>query len=135
MRTTVLFHERPRSVQVVLTGIVPALLGAFAGILLGVSSAAYWAVGAVAAIGALVAGFEHRDGWEGARRGFISGAIYGAALLIAHALAGTHAKVSLGSFPPLLILITAIIGTALTGGGGRLARARRETRGAAPATD
>jgi hypothetical protein len=44
-------------------------------------------------VGGLLAGFEHRDGWGGARRGLMGGAIYGTALLVAHALAGTHAKV------------------------------------------
>ncbi len=53
----------------------------------------------------------------GADRGFFGGAFYGAALLIAHALAGTHAKVSLGSFPPLLAVVTAIIGMFLAAAG------------------
>jgi hypothetical protein len=53
------------------------------------------------------------------------GAIYGTSLLIAHAIAGTHAKVSLGSFPPLLAVVTAIIGMFLGAGGGRLARTMR----------
>ncbi len=108
---------------------MPALLGALAGILLGVSSGAYWAVGAVAAIGGFLAGFEHRDGWGGADRGFFGGAIYGTALLVVHALAGTHATVSLGSFPPFVAVITAIIGMLLSAAGGRLARAQRERRG------
>jgi uncharacterized membrane protein len=43
-----------------------------------------------------------------------------------HALVGTQAKVSLGSFPPLLAVITAIVGAVLGACGGRLARARRE---------
>ena len=55
--------------------------------------------------------------------------IYGTALLVAHAVAGTHAKVSLGSFPPLLAVLTAIIGMLLSAAGGRLARAQRERAG------
>ncbi len=133
MPTPILFRDRSRPAQILLGGIVPALIGGLAGILLGVSSGAYWAIGAVAAIGGFVAGFEHRDGWGGADRGFIGGAIYGAALLVAHALAGTHAKVSLGSFPPFLAVITAIVGMLLSAIGGRLARAQRERRGGSPA--
>jgi hypothetical protein len=114
------FSDRPRSVQVLLAGLIPAAIGALAGVLLGVSSGAYWAVGVVAAIGALFAGFEHPDARSAAARGAIAGAIYGAALLIAHAIAGTHAKVSLGSFPPLLVVITAIIGALLGVVGARL---------------
>jgi hypothetical protein len=124
-----LFRDRPRPLQVLLGGVVPVAIGALAGILLGVSSAAYFAVGAVAAIGAFVAGFEHRDGWGGADRGFIGGVLYGTALLLAHAIVGTHAKVSLGSFPPFLAVITAIVGMLLSAAGGRIARAQRERKG------
>jgi len=42
-----------------------------------------------------------------------------------HAIAGTDAKVSLGDFPPLLILIDAVIGAILGAIGGALSRARR----------
>ena len=122
----VLFRDRPRPVQILLGGLIPAALGALAGILLGVSATAYWAVGAVAAIGGFLSGFEHQDGWGGADRGLVAGFIYGVALLVAHAIAGTDAKVSLGKFPPLLAVITAIFGMLLTAAGGRLARMQRE---------
>jgi hypothetical protein len=123
-----LFRDRPRPAQIVLGGVVPAVFGAIAGVLLGVSSGVYWAWGALAAIGSIVGGFEHQNGWGGADRGLIAGAIYGAALLIVHAIAGTHAKVSLGSFPPFLIVITAIAGMLLSALGGRIARQGRERR-------
>lgn len=132
MYEPILFRDRPRPVQVLLGGVIPAILGAIAGILLGVSSGAYWAVGGIAAIGGVISGFEHLDGWGGADRGLVAGAVYGTALLVAHAIAGTTAKVSLGSFPPFLVVITAIAGMLLSALGGRLARAQRE-RGAAPA--
>ena len=120
-----------------LGGVVPVVVGAIAGILVGVSSPAYWVIAILAGIGAFLSGFEHRDGWGGADRGFSGGLIYGIALLVAHAIAGTHAKVSLGSFPPLLAVVTAIIGMFLAAGGGRLARAQRERAGlqAPPAND
>jgi hypothetical protein len=90
----------------------------------------------LAGAGAFLSGFEHRDGWGGADRGFSGGLIYGIALLVAHAIAGTHAKVSLGSFPPLLAVVTAIIGMFLAAGGGRIARAQRESAGLqAPPSD
>jgi hypothetical protein len=126
---TSLFRDRSREAQIVLGGVLPAAIGAVAGILIGVSSGAYWAVAILAGVGAFLSGFEHRDGWGGADRGFFGGLIYGIALLLAHALAGTHAKVSLGSFPPLLAVLTAIIGMLLAAGGGRLARAQRERAG------
>ena len=126
MYDPVLFRDRPRPVQVVSGGLVPALIGALAGVLVGVSSGAYWVVAVLAGVGAVVAGFEHRDGWGGADRGFFGGLIYGTALLVVHAIAGTHAKVSLGSFPPLLAVVTAIIGMLLSAAGGRIARVQRE---------
>lgn len=128
MYDPMLFRDRPRPVQIVLGGIVPAVAGAVAGVLVGVSSGAYWAFAALAAVGAVVAGFEHQDGWGGADRGLVGGAIYGIALLVAHAILGTHAKVSLGSFPPLLAVVTAIAGMLLSALGGRIARLRRERR-------
>jgi hypothetical protein len=129
MHTPTLFRDRPRPVQIVLGGVIPLAIGALAGIMLGVAAAAYWAVGVVAAVGGVLAGFEHRDGWGGADRGLVGGALYGIGLLVAHAIAGTDATVSLGSFPPLLAVITAIIGMFLGALGGRIARGMRERAG------
>jgi hypothetical protein len=120
-----LFRDRARPAQIVLGGVIPAIFGVVAGILIGVSTGAYWAIAAVVAIGGIIAGFEHQDGWGGADRGLMGGAVYGAALLIAHAIAGTHAKVSLGSFPPFLVVLTAIIGMFLGALGGWFARNQR----------
>jgi hypothetical protein len=121
----VLLRDRPRHLQVISAVVAPATLGAVAGILLGVSAAGYWAIAVIAAAGAFLSGFEHRDGWGGADRGFSGGVIYGVVLLVIHALVGTHAKVSLGSFPPLLAALTTIVGTLLAAAGGRVARAQR----------
>ena len=121
-----LLRDRPRPAQIVLGGVIPAIFGVIAGVLVGVSSGAYWVLAGVVAVGGFIAGFEHQDGWGGADRGVVGGAIYGAALLITHAIVGTHAKVSLGSFPPLLAVVTAIIGMFLGAAGGRLARLARE---------
>src|ERR1700704_1326001 len=125
----VLFRDRPRPVQILLGGVIPALFGAVAGVLVGESTGAYWAIAVVVTIGGFLAGFEHQDGWGGADRGLVGGAIYGTSLLIAHAIAGTHAKVSLGSFPPFLAVVTAIIGMLLAALGGYLARRQRVRAG------
>lgn len=126
MPLPVLFRERSRAFQIVSGGVVPAAIGALAGVLVGVSTGAYWAVAILAGVGGFLSGFEHQDGWGGADRGLVGGAIYGTSLLIAHAIAGTTAKVSLGSFPPLLAVVTAILGMFMAAAGGRLARAQRE---------
>jgi hypothetical protein len=106
----------------------PRLPGAIAGVLVGFSSAAYWAYAVLVAIGATLAGFEHRNGWGGAGRGFIAGLIYGIALLVLHAITGAHAKVSLGSPPASLALVTAIAGALLSALGGRIASRQRARR-------
>jgi hypothetical protein len=131
----VLFRDRPRPVQILLGGVIPAVLGATAGVLVGESTGAYWALAAVVTIGGFLAGFEHQDGWGGADRGLVGGAVYGTSLLVAHAIAGTPAKVSLGSFPPFLAVVTAIIGMLLGALGGRLARAQRERKEGVPAAE
>src|SRR3954454_16985733 len=131
MPEPVLFRDRSRPAQIVLGGVIPAAIGALAGVMVGVSSTAYWIVAIIAGIGGFLSGFDHQDGWGGADRGLVGGFIYGVALLVAHAIAGTDAKVSLGSFPPLLAVVTAIIGMFLAAAGGRLARLRRERTAAA----
>jgi hypothetical protein len=126
MQMPTLFRDRPRPLQIVLGGAVPLAFGAVVGIVLGVSTGVYWALAVLAGFGAVLAGFEHQDGWGGADRGLAGGALFGLGVLLAHAIAGTHAKVSLGGFPPLLIVIDAIFGMLLGALGGRLARAMRE---------
>ncbi len=121
-----LFRDRPRPIQIVLGGFVPFAFGAAVGVVLGISAGAYWALSVLAGLGAVLAGLEHQDGWGGADRGLVGGALFGSGILIAHAIAGTDAKVSLGSFPPLLIVIDAIFGVLLGALGGRLARGQRE---------
>jgi hypothetical protein len=129
MRSAPLFRERPRSVQVITGLVVPAVFGALAGVVLGLSAAAYWAIGLAALVGGVLAGFEHRDGWEGADRGLVGGALYGTGLLIAHAIAGTHAQVALPGFAPILVVFTVIIGMLAGALGGRLRRAAMERSG------
>jgi hypothetical protein len=126
MQMPMLFRDRPRPIQIVLGGCVPLAFGAVVGIVLGISSGVYWALAVLAGLGAVLAGFEHRDGWGGADRGLVGGVLFGTGLLAAHAIAGTDAKVSLGGFPPLLIVIDAIFGMFLGALGGRLARGMRE---------
>lgn len=128
MYEPVLFRDRERPAQIVLGGVVPFIAGAVAGVLVGASSGAYWGYAAFVAIASVVAGFEHLDGWGGADRGLVAGAIYGVGLLVAHAVTGTHALVSLGSFPPLLAVVTAIAGMLLSALGGWIARLQRERR-------
>jgi hypothetical protein len=129
MEASPLFRERPRPVQLILGLVVPFAFGAVAGVFLGISAAAYWAIGLVALIGGVLAGFEHADGWDGADRGLVGGTLYGAGLLIAHAIAGTDATVSLPGFAPILIVFTAIIGVLAGALGGRIRGGAMQRRG------
>lgn len=115
--------------QVLLALVAPLTLGAVAGVLLGTSAGAYWAIGVIAAVGGVLAGFEHADGRDGATRGLVGGTLYGTGLLIAHGIAGTDAKVSLPGFAPVLVIVTAIIGVVLGAIGGRIRGAAMERRG------
>lgn len=124
MPETIPFSERNRQVQIVLAIVVPFVFGAIVGVVLGASATAYWVLSALAAIGAVLAGLEHPDPRSAAIRGLVMGAIYGIGVLLAHAVAGTHAEVSLGSFPPIVILIDAIAGAILAAIGGSISRAR-----------
>jgi hypothetical protein len=124
MQSPTLLRDRTREAQIVLARIVPFAFGALVGIALGISAGLYWGLLALAAIGGVLAGLEHEDARGGARRGVIGGALFAAGLLIAHALSGADEKVSLGSFPLLLIPIDAVIGMGLGALGGRL-RSRR----------
>jgi hypothetical protein len=119
------FHERSEGQKVVIGAVLPALVGALAGFLVGASAAGYWVVAVLAGVGAFLGGFEHDGGWDAADRGFFGGVIYGTTLLLVHELIHNHAKVSLGSFPPFLVVVTALFGTLLSAAGGRLARGQR----------
>lgn len=125
MYAPTLFRDRSDATQIVVGGLVPMALGALAGVLVGISAPAYWAVAALAAVGAFLSGFEHVDGWEAADRGLLGGIIYGTALLLAHELAGARPLVSLGSVPALLVVVTAVAGTLLSAAGGHIAGLRR----------
>ena len=120
-----LFEDRTREVRIVLAIVVPLLFGALAGVFLGISATVYSILAGLAAIGGILAGLEHPDPGGGARRVFVGGALFGLGILLAHAIAGTDAKVSIGGFPPLLILIDAIIGAILGAIGGGISRSRR----------
>lgn len=119
-----LLRERPENTQVVLAVIVPLIFGAVVGVVLGTSASFYWILLGVASLGALLAGLEHVEVKEAAGRGAVAGAMFGLGILAAHQLAGTDAKVSLGSFPPALIVIDAIAGALLTALGCWLSRRR-----------
>jgi hypothetical protein len=115
MDRVVMFGDRSEAAQVVLALVVPFLFGAVVGIALGISAALYWALGALAGIGALLAGLEHENWRGGVLRGLVGGGVYGVGLLVLHEITGAEEEVSLGEFPAALILVTAALGAILSG--------------------
>ncbi|HEY3553163.1 MAG TPA: hypothetical protein VGK66_05685 [Solirubrobacterales bacterium] len=130
-----LLRERSENTQVMLAVIVPLLFGAVVGVVLGTSASLYWILLGVASLGALLSGLEHDQIKEAAGRGAVAGAMFGLGILAAHQLAGTDAKVSLGSFPPFLIVIDAIVGALLAALGCWLVNRRRRPKAEAFSSD
>ena len=114
-----LLRQRPLVAQVLMPTLVPAAFGAICGWLLGVSEVAYTILAVLAIGGGYAAGFEH-NGWrEGAIRGLVGGALFGAFILIVHQATGKSAKANLPDPHIVLVVLTAVFGTVLGGLGGR----------------
>jgi membrane protein YqaA with SNARE-associated domain len=121
-----LLADRPRPLQIVLAGVVPAVFGAICGWVLGWSELLYLLLAVpVATLGGFGAGLEHRGAASGARRGFVGGLLFGSFLLIVHELTGEEAEAELPDPPVLLAVATTVLGTSLGALAGWL-RARRE---------
>ena len=65
--TPVPFADRTEGQKVIIGAVIPALVGALAGFLVGASAVGYWVVAILAGVGAFLGGFEH-DGGLGRRR-------------------------------------------------------------------
>jgi hypothetical protein len=117
--------DRPLALRVLMVVIVPGVFGAICGYFLGVSKPVYIALQVIAAIGAYVAGWEHRSGKEAFARGLLAGAVFGGAILLVHQGTGDTPKVKLPEPEIVLLAFTAGIGAILSSFGAG-ARARRE---------
>ncbi len=112
--------EQPRSVQVLLAVVLPALYGALTGYFLGVSEVTYLVLSALGVIGGIGAGFDHLGVAAGARRGLIAGSIFGGSILVAHEIHGAEAKADLPHPAILLIVITTVLAVGFGALGGWL---------------
>ena len=109
-----LLSERPVPVRIVLAGVVPFLYGGLCGWVLGVNEVVYIILAVpLALLGATVAGFDHSGAKNGAIRGVISGALFGAGILIVHELTGEEPKAELAHPKIILVGITAAFGSGL----------------------
>ena len=120
MRLPPLLHEHPRSVQVLLAVVLPAVYGALTGYFLGVSEATYLVLSVLGVLGGIGAGFDHLGAAAGAKRGLVAGSIFGGAILIAHEIHGADAKADLPKPAILLIVITTVLGVGFGALGGWL---------------
>ena len=120
-----LLSSRPVAAQAALAVGGPVVLGALAGVALGLSEAVYLGLSLLAALGGVAAGFEHARARSGLVRGVVGGCLFGAALLAAHAIAGTRPLAKLPEPQLVLVVFTTVIG-ALLGALGAWLRARRQ---------
>jgi hypothetical protein len=120
VRLPPLLLEQPRSVQVLLAVVLPALYGALTGYFLGVSEVTYLVLSALGVIGGIGAGFDHLGVAAGARRGLIAGSIFGGSILVAHEIHGAEAKADLPHPAILLIVITTVLAVGFGALGGWL---------------
>lgn len=131
MKLPPLLSEHPRTIQILLAGVVPAVYGAITGYFLGVSEGTYLVLSIIGVLGGIGAGFDHPGAAAGAKRGLVAGLIFGAAILIAHEIHGADAKADLPHPGILLVVITMVLGAAFGAIGGALRK--RATARTAPA--
>jgi hypothetical protein len=124
-----LLEEHPLPLRIILAGVVPAVYGALTGYFVGVSEVTYLVLSVIGIVGGIGAGFDHLGTAAGAKRGLLAGTIFGASILIAHEIHGAEAKADLPDPAILLVLLTAVLGSAFGGIGGRL-RERMQARSA-----
>jgi hypothetical protein len=121
-----LLRTRPVPVQLLLAVVVPALFGAICGWLLGVDKAAYLVLTVLALLGGYVAGTEHKGMAEGALRGLVGGALFGALILLTNEALDKTPKADLPDPKILLVAITVGFGVVLGALGGRSRAAHKE---------
>jgi DNA uptake protein ComE-like DNA-binding protein len=132
VKTLPLLEEHPRSVQILLVVVAPAVFGAVTGYFLGVSEPVYLVLSLIGIVGGVGAGYDHFGAKSGAARGVIAGSVFGASILIAHELHGASAKAHLPEPAILLVALTTVLAVAFAALGGWLReRSMRDSRTAA----
>jgi hypothetical protein len=118
-----LLAQRRPFEQAFIVLVLPSLFGAICGVLLGISAGLYTVLTLLGILGGIAAGYDHATASEGALRGIAGGALFGTFILLAHAIAGAHAKAKLPEPHIVLPIATTLISIALGAIGGAV-RAR-----------
>jgi hypothetical protein len=123
-----LLSERPPAVRLAAVVVAPLLGGFATGAMLGVSTAAWAVANVIATIGGLLAGFDHDDLREAARRGAFGGLLFGLALVAADALVVGDRAARIADPAILQAVVTCLAGLGLALAGcalrGRIAARR-----------
>src|SRR3954468_21473044 len=119
-----LLAERPSGEQAFIVLVLPALFGAICGVMLGISAGLYTLLTLLGILGGIAVGYDHATASEGALRGVAGGSLFGTFILLAHAVAGTHAKAKLPDPHVVLPIATTVISIGLGAIGGAI-RARQ----------
>jgi hypothetical protein len=115
-----LLLDRAVPTRIVLALLVPAGYGFLTGIALDKSKGLYIALAILAAIGGVLAGFEMYGTGQGALRGLVGGTVFGAFVLLGHAVVSGRATVKLPDPEIVFLAFTIVPGVALGAWGGRL---------------
>jgi hypothetical protein len=115
-----LLSEQPRSMQLLLAVVLPALYGGLTGYFLGVSEPVYLVLAIIGVLGAVGAGFDHLGARAGAKRGVVAGSVFGGSILIVHELHGANAEAHIPEPAIVLVVVTTTIAIAFAALGGRL---------------
>jgi hypothetical protein len=133
VRLPPLLSEHPRSIQILLSVVLPVAYGAVTGYFLGVSEVTYLVLSILGVIGGIGAGFDHVGAAAGAIRGMAAGLLFGGSILLAHEVHGADAEAHLPDPEIALVVITTALGSAFGAIGGRLReRAEAKRSGSAP---
>jgi hypothetical protein len=108
-----------------IAGLGPLLFGAVCGFVLSESATGWWVLQAVAALGGLAGGVEHDGPRPGALRGLVAGALFGAGIVVAHAISAEQPLALVPSPIGILVIVTAVLGTLLGAIGGLAGRRTR----------
>lgn len=104
-----LFGEFSRGRQVLSVIAAPVVFGVLAGLALGWSAAAWWALQALGILGAVATGLEHRRRRSAALRGAVAGLLAAATIVGVHAVTSAEATVA---FDPVSFPVIATVASA-----------------------